>query len=329
MHSDGLSLLVLGHMRLPCPNEGNNILDAHGSVCQDEGMPARIKTVNLDALIPRADFEAEEDLSQGPSPDTIQIRDLERGTSFFFGALRKPDFQRETSSWSPQKIRDFIKTFVEGDLIPAIILWRSPGGTFIIDGAHRLSALIAWVENDYGDGAVSQKFFGPIPVEQLRIADQTRNLVKKEFKTYQEHITALTSPATADPAVRERARAFGQLAIQLQWVRGNASKAENSFFKINREATLIKETELQILLARRKPNGLAARAMLRAGRGYKYWQHFDAAKQTRIEDTAKEIYDQLWTPILNTPIDTLDVPVAGTNQGSVGMLVEKAKGVII
>ena len=55
-------------------------------------------------------------------------------------------------------MREFIKTFIEGDLIPAIILWRSPGGTFIIDGAHRLSALIAWVDNDFGDGTVSTEF---------------------------------------------------------------------------------------------------------------------------------------------------------------------------
>jgi len=29
-----------------------------------------------------------------------------------------------------------------------------------IDGAHRLSALIAWVNDDYGAGAISQRFFG-------------------------------------------------------------------------------------------------------------------------------------------------------------------------
>lgn len=270
------------------------------------------KTVNLDALIPRADFETAEDFSQAPPPNTVSIRDLERATSFFFAALRKPDFQRETSSWSSKKIRDFIKTFVEGDLVPAIILWRSPGGTFIIDGAHRLSAIIAWVDNDFGDGPISQKLFGGvIPIEQQRIADQTRKLVHKEFRTYQEHLAALKTPDTANAQVKARALAFGQVAIQLQWVPGNAQKAEDSFFKINREATLIQETELQILRARRKPNGLAARAMLRAGSGYKYWHHFEVAKQEHIEKLAKDIYEQLWTPILAIPIKTLDLPIAG------------------
>jgi len=45
-------------------------------------------------------------------------------------------------------------------LIPAIILWNSGRYIFTIDGAHRLSALIAWVLDDYGDGIISQTFFG-------------------------------------------------------------------------------------------------------------------------------------------------------------------------
>ena len=278
-------------------------------------MPSKkTRLVNLDALIPRADFETTEDISQSSPPSTIQIRDLERASSFFFGTLRKPDFQRETASWEPEKVREFIKTFIEGDLIPAIILWRSPGGTFIIDGAHRLSALIAWVDNDFGDGTVSTEFFGGIiPDDQRKFAEQARKIIHKEFRTYQEHLAALKSPDTANPEVKARAFAFGQRAIQLQWVPGNALKAESSFFKINRSATLIQETELEILVARRKPNGLAARAMLRAGRGYKYWQHFAEDKQKQIEESARHIYDQLWTPILTVPIKTLDLPVAGAN----------------
>lgn len=58
--------------------------------------------VNLDALIPRADFDIIESTSQSAPPQTMQIRDLEKD-AFFYSGLRKPDFQRETASWSPAR----------------------------------------------------------------------------------------------------------------------------------------------------------------------------------------------------------------------------------
>ena len=143
--------------------------------------------VNLDALIRRADFDIGESTSQSAPPQTMQIRDLE-GDSFFYSGLRKPDFQRETASWSPRKIMNFVKTFVEGDLIPAIILWRSQGNTFVIDVAHRLSALIAWVNDDYGDGKISRLFFTHIIAPaQIQVAERTRKMINKELGSYADH----------------------------------------------------------------------------------------------------------------------------------------------
>ena len=79
--------------------------------------------VNLDALIAREDFEVETEAGPGQFLQTLQIRDLE-ASAFFYAALRKPDFQRETSDWSASKIAEFVKSFLDGDLIPAIILWK-------------------------------------------------------------------------------------------------------------------------------------------------------------------------------------------------------------
>jgi hypothetical protein len=50
-------------------------------------------TVNLDALVPREDFEVVDDNIVSQPGLTIQIRDLEAG-AFFNPVLRKPDFQR-------------------------------------------------------------------------------------------------------------------------------------------------------------------------------------------------------------------------------------------
>jgi len=150
-----------------------------------------MQPANLDAPIPREGFEVKEEIAQSQSIQAIQIRDLERD-SFLYYQLRKPDFQRETSEWDPKRISDFIQSFLGGDLIPAIILWNSGRYIFTIDGAHRLSALIAWVLDDYGDGIISQTFFGNgIPDEQREVAQATRNLVKKLVGTYTDHKYAI------------------------------------------------------------------------------------------------------------------------------------------
>jgi hypothetical protein len=137
--------------------------------------------VTLDALIEREDFEVEANPNPGKKKETISIEDI-KADSFFFSNIRKPDFQRETNEWDSQRICELIKSFIEGDLIPAIILWRSTGGfLFVIDGSHRLSALSAWVNDDYGDGKISKLFYdGVIPDEQLKIAEETRKLIQKK-----------------------------------------------------------------------------------------------------------------------------------------------------
>jgi hypothetical protein len=183
------------------------------------------KVVNLDALIDRADFEAEADTSQSTQV-AINIRDLERENSFFLRSLKKPDFQRETASWEPEQVRDFIKTFIEGDFYPAILLWISKIGAFVIDGAHRLSALIAWVEDDYGDGKASHAFFGiNLSGDQIRYADETRKIVEKEFGKYRDYFAILhpsSEDRVIDPILEKRAVAFGQRAIATQLVACNS-----------------------------------------------------------------------------------------------------------
>jgi len=269
--------------------------------------------VNLDALIQREDFEVKSEAEKGQVTSTIKITDLKE-SEFFYSVLRKPDFQRETSEWTPDKIQGFIASFVNGDLIPAVILWSEGGSqVFVIDGSHRLSALIAWVNDDYGDGFISNKFFEyNVSEEQKKTAEKTRRVVKKEIGTYQEHLAAIRdTTGKVDPDLLNRSKRLARLAIQLQWVPGNAEKAEDSFFKINQQAAPIDKTELRLLKARNKPNAIAARAILRAGTGHKYWSKFESQLKDEIEKKAREINELLFVPALQTPIKTLDLPVAG------------------
>jgi hypothetical protein len=268
--------------------------------------------VNLDALIPREDFEAEEALNPGKKKETISIEDL-RNDSFFFPFIRKPDFQRETNEWDSEKLIQFIESFINGDLIPAIILWRSSSGfLFVIDGSHRLSSLIAWINDDYGDGKISKQFYdGIIPDEQIDVAEETRKAARKRIGTYDDYRLALTKPEKVKVEIIQRAKNLAALAIQLQWVEGDVKKAETSFFKINQQAAPIDPTELKLLESRKKPNCIAARAIIRSGTGHKYWSQFSPENQKKIQDLAKDINEILFSPKLETPVKTLDIPIGG------------------
>ncbi len=255
--------------------------------------------VNLDALIPREDLAVDSGVPNVARLEKIDIRHIEEG--FFLSALRKPDFQRETAQWSSEKVADLVRAFVDGDLIPAVILWQSGKDVFVIDGAHRMSALIAWVHNDYGDGAVSKNFFdGRIPEEQRQIAERTLKAASKNLANVNEKTT-------------ERVGRLATNSLIAQWVpAGDAKAAEDSFFKINQAATPIDPTETRILRSRNSANAMAARAIVRAGTGHKYWGGYATNVQGQIESLGKEINAALYEPPLgNLPIKTLDVPVAG------------------
>lgn len=273
--------------------------------------------VNLDALIRREDFAVSltpPRLQKVEEAPKLKIVELE-ADSFMYRAIRKPDFQRTTAHWTPAKVAAFIKSFVAGDLIPALIFWQSPdsGSIFVIDGAHRLSALIAWVHDDYGDRKLSFPFFeGDIPPEQKEAAEETRKIVANTVGSYVE-IKHATNPSP------ERLRFSTNLAaggVTLQWVPGDASSAEKSFHTINTAQTPIGDLEVRLIRDRRSPNAIAARALVQAGTGQYYYSAFPAPAQERIKALAREIYDDLFVPPLETPIKTLDLPVAGRSYSS-------------
>lgn len=271
-------------------------------------------TVNLDALIKRADLAARGE--EGEDISSLSVTGLEP-KGFLYPALRKPDFQRETASWTPEQVADLISTFVRRDLIPAVILWRAGQHVFVIDGAHRLSALIAWVHDDYGDGTVSRAYFHDfISDDQRRAATKTRDLVAAMTGSYQDHRMAIDYPQSARPDIAERAQRIGWQEVQAQWIRNaDHDKAEKSFFRINQGGTKIDPVEQRILKARGSASALAARSIIRGGTGNKYWNKFDADAQQRVSELGRENFTLLFEPPLSLPIKTLDVPLGGPGYG--------------
>ncbi len=274
-------------------------------------MALRSNLVNLDAMIKREDFAASDsEAANFEQVATISLRDFTAG-GLMGPSLRKPDFQRETNHWVPEQVVSLLECFVSGDLIPSVILWQSPTYLFVIDGGHRLSVLRAWVEDDYGDGPTSQTFFSyQISTEQKKTAARTRELVADKVGTW-SHFQTRIAAANLDPAERGKLTAVISRGLPIQWVRGDADKAETSFFKINTKGTPLDQIEELLLKNRHRPVSIAARAVIRAGKGHKYWSAFKPEVAAAIEEAAKELHSSLFDPEINTPIKTLDLPLGG------------------
>jgi hypothetical protein len=281
---------------------------AKGTDSEDKYVPQR---VTLDAMIRREDFgiQGEEfvlDLFSG-----FPIANLAKDAPIL-KLLRKPDFQRETNHWSSDQVATFVASFLDNEVIPSLILWKSPSYVFVIDGGHRLSALRAWMEDDYGDRSISQLFYnGEISDEQKRIANRTRTAIEKRIGRFSTLRDLVGNPAASEEQKRRSNLLFTR-AISVQWIQGSASVAETSFFKINSQGTPLDETETMLIKNRRRPIAIGARAILRSGAGHRYWSAFTKDNQQAIISLAAEYFKIVFKPEIDRPLKTIDVPVGGS-----------------
>jgi len=270
--------------------------------------------VNLDALIPREDLAAP--VEANADIPGLKISDLKPG--LIYSWLRKPDFQRETANWSPEQVADLVETFANGNIIPAVILWQNGQRVFVIDGAHRLSALIAWAQDDYGAGSISATHYqNSIPEQQKAMHEATKKLVAERVGSYSAHELAAQFQKADNPDILKRAATIGFKGIDVQWIKNaNVEQARSAFFRINQGGTEIDSTEKRILYAKDSAVAIASRAISRGGTGHSYWNKFQEPERSQIEAFAAEIHNLLFTPALNLPIKTLDVPLAGFGYGA-------------
>ena len=293
----------------PAPSEGVITLTAHDIMryhtpyaWEGELMSRNERNVvNLDALIPRTDLFG--DQARAISDDrTIRITDLEPSSTY--DRLRKPDFQRETANWTPAQVADLVQTFANLDIIPSLVLWENGPHIFVIDGAHRLSALIAWVRDDYGGGAISRQMFrDAIPVQQMAMHLETQRLVRDGPGTW--------------ASFKARFPQFDMKGLDVQWIKDKTpQQAADSFIRINQGGTAIDRLEVRILRAPKAALSVATRAITRGGNGNEYWKHFTSEEaKSDVPALGKEIHDLLFQPPLKTPIKTMDLPLAGAEYG--------------
>jgi Protein of unknown function DUF262 len=259
------------------------------------------KAVNLDALLKRDDFFAETE--QESDTNELRITDLEPGITF--NRLRKPDFQRETANWTPQQIVDLIQTWCSGDIIPAIILWESGHRIFVIDGAHRLSALIGWINDDFGGGKISASTYGvAIPAHQIRLHKQTQELIMKSIGSWEDF--------------KNNHPSWSMKTLQVQWIKGRTAKqAAKAFVRINQGGTEIDNLEARILFAARSSLSVATRSIVRSGTGHPYWKHFsNEDAKANVAKLGEQINNLLYNPEIKSPISDINVPLAGAIHGT-------------
>jgi hypothetical protein len=269
------------------------------------------RRVDLDAMIPREDFAVAQETYVLDLMKDFPISHL-KDDSPVLRLLRKPDFQRETNHWTPDQVVSLLASFLDGEVIPSLILWKAPRYIFVIDGGHRLSALRAWMLDDYGDGATSLNFYkGEISTRQKKTAQYTRTLVEKQIGRYSTLLSHVDTKNVHEEMAR-RAQVLFTRALQLQWIQGDASVAETSFFKINSQGTPLDETETLLIRNRKKPIAIAARAILRAGSGHKYWSKFPSGRVVEVESVTQEFHEKIFKPEAEEPLKTLELPLGGS-----------------
>jgi hypothetical protein len=258
--------------------------------------------VNLDALIRRADLFG---IKSDVVVDFQEMRICDLQPSMLYDQLRKPDFQRETSNWTPQQVATLVRTWADQDIIPSLIFWQNGPHIFVIDGAHRLSALIAWVRDDYGAGGLSRGLFKDgIPPQQTAMHLETQRLVNAE------------GPGTWKDFLA-RQPLMANKGLHVQWIRDKTPyQAAESFIRINQGGTEISPLEVRILRAPKAALSVATRAITRGGSGHEYWDHFtNLDAKTDAPNLGGEVHDLLFQPTLKTPIKTMDLPIAGPEYG--------------
>lgn len=243
---------------------------------------------NLEHLIPRTEILEQEDImnhNQSDRRSNFTLPELEKD-AFFYQQLKKPIFQRDTNQWSISKMETLISTFLNDGLIPAIILWEdNSGDIFIIDGAHRISSLLAWVNSDYGkDNELQESNHASI-----------EEYINSRIGSYKD------IKFSNDDEYKMKKQIIAKRGIALQWVNGEYEKVKEAFIRINEQGVVISEDEKELIQNDKLPTSILSRAVLSHGLGQK------SANQTPITE---HIFNSFFKPILSTQMN--NYPLAGS-----------------
>lgn len=302
-------------------------------------------TVYLDHLIPRESLRFRRPQSQviPLEQKNLRLDDLQNPSRSKY--LRKPDFQRETWAWTPEDCVSLLESVTNEQVIPSIIMWSSQenGYDYILDGGHRVSVILAWMRDDWGDKLPSEAYRDDQHERNVKdAAREVRRLVNLRVGTIQdyeraekliEHLTleGQSPQKELSPQIFRRGFFFqrllkGYAELHVLWVHGDYEKAEQSFLKINKSGRQLSEWEIRLIDNRNSAFARVLMSVASITSAKYYWPVEDAeirASPDQVEkvqyiiEGIQEIYSGVFQPIQQEPIRTLQQPllvVSGSQQ---------------
>lgn len=298
--------------------------------------------VHLDHLIRRQSLRyvkpQKSEFSDFHSPqksDTnIRFSDIQQEDGWF-SRLVKPDFQRATSAWSPEGCADFLHSVVRRRIIPSIILWRNDetGLVYVLDGAHRLSVLRAWMTDDWGDKAedfyIKSDNRSDILISALEARETVNNKVGayNDFAEAAKELRKITNEGDAPrhimPTKRfEMAQFYNDIVhssrtLHAQWEGGDYEAAEESFLAINRQGAPLDDLESNLIEYRKGSFSRITMSIANAGAPGHYWPEPTSsdeipaaiiATSKTFDSRCSALHNILFVPPFDSKILDINVP---------------------
>ncbi|MGB8648636.1 MAG: HNH endonuclease signature motif containing protein [Anaerolineae bacterium] len=265
--------------------------------------------------------------SKDDPPNPLRYKDLEDHDGIV-PWLRKPDFQRETSAWTPEKCVDLLESVVRRWVIPGLIMWRNDETdlVYVLDGAHRISVLLAWMLDDWGDRAPAGYYERNKRAGEIeRAAITVRELVKRQIgdyasykEAYQKYLKAQDDGDVSSLREDERTKGSfyrdirsGAKGFHVQWEFGDYNVAEASFLRINRTGQQLNTFETTLIENRNSTLARAVMSVANGGSGH-FWPELSSpvskSQLQTLNEMATGLHRKLFVPSLEGTIQSLAVP---------------------
>lgn len=175
-----------------------------------------------------------EEMSPSMQRDNFEVALTDFEKHSIIKCLFKADNQRSTECWNVQEIANFIEDCTEDQNINLCILyWKDiHGNIYIIDGAHRLSCIYAWINRYFAD-------------EQVPQAPNFNDPQKQDIRYLRNYLGDLADfqKICTDAEFAEKKSKLGDIKISFRQVLGTAEDARRVFQSINSDTKRLDKYE--------------------------------------------------------------------------------------
>lgn len=175
-----------------------------------------------------------EEMSPSMQRDNFEVALTDFEKHPIIKCLFKADNQRSTECWSVQEIANFIEDCTEDQNINLCILyWKDiHGNIYIIDGAHRLSCIYAWINRYFAD-------------EQVTQAPNFNYPQKQDIRYLRNYLGDLADfqKICTDAEFAEKKSKLGDIKISFRQVLGTPEDARRVFQSINSDTKRLDKYE--------------------------------------------------------------------------------------